>query len=369
MNIGELFVNLGIKGGEKTVGTLGNVKKGLGEVADMSLEAKAGILAALYGLEQMMAKSGAAGTGLTNFAALTGLSAKTLQQWQFAARQAGVAGEDLMGSVKGVQNSMANMLLGKGQPEGLGLVSNAVGGLDHKRFRDTFYMMEQLQKAAQRLPKDLGNNILKSFGLSEGTIAAMRLNKFNPSLMSSAPIYGDKEIASLNKSNIAWSNLGNKIEMAFGHFNSKHGQQIVGDISKIADAVFHLVEALVVLSEKLKVFQLIAAAANATAKSLEVLDAVVTDSEGKDTSKWRQKNLPEWFNKAIEWRNSVDKKAFDFVAPTLNPAGVQTNVHKTDIHQNIIHHGDAKDTKAVKDAHRQGVNNAYRQSHAQRRGS
>lgn len=342
MNIAELFVNLGIKGADKTVGALGSVKKGLGEVSSMSLEAKAGIVAAMYGLEQMMAKSGAAGTGLTNFAALTGLSSRTLQEWEYAARQAGLSGEELTGSLKSVQNSMSNMLMGKGAPEGLAIVKRAVG-FDMNRVRDTFYVMQQLQKAAQALPKDVGNNIIKSFGISEGTIAAMRRNAFSPNIMGKAPAYSDKEINSLDRSNIAWSNLGNKIEMAFGHFNAKHGQQLVGDISKITDQVLRLVEAFEQLAEKLKLFGALARAAEVTADIFQGWGLMVDDITGKGNYPKQHAQLPA-----------------GLIAPNIDPTN-QGYHSITTINQNIVHHGDAKDTKSVKDTHNSAANHAYRQ--------
>lgn len=256
MNIGELFVNLGVKGSEKTLGALTGVKKGLGEAKSMSIEAKAAIVGAVYALERLFAASGAMGTSLTNFNALTGLSAKQLQQWQYAARQAGVANEEFTGSIKSVQNSMTNMLLGKGAPEGLAMVAQKVG-FDPKRARDTFYVLEQLQKFARSAPADVGNSVLKSFGLGEGTIAAMRRNAFTPDVMSKAPTYNDSQIQALDKANIAWSNLGSKIEMAVGKFNAKHGLQLVRDISMVTDQVLKLIEAFVGLADKLKIFSVI----------------------------------------------------------------------------------------------------------------
>lgn len=372
MNIAELFVNLGIKGADKTVGALGDVKKGLSSVSAMSLEAKAGILAAVYGLEQMAARSGAVGTGLTNFAALTGLSTQRLQQWQYAARQAGVSGEELVGSLKGVQNSMTNMLLGKGAPEGLGIVAKAVG-FDPKRARDTFYVLEQLQKAAQALPKDVGNNVLKSFNLSEGTIAAMRLGKFNAKTFAQAPKYGENEIESLNKSNIAWSNLGNKIEMAFGHFNAKHGQQLVNDLSRLVTEVMKFADALTILADKLKIFEVVGEVFDGLTKSMRLLNGETVDQIQKSDKKKHHFGDGTWWMNAI---NSAEDKFFEVNDRKLLPQGTWkpgmgtiTPSENTTINQNIVHHGDAKDTKAVKDVHRQGVNNAYRQRHAQRKGS
>lgn len=395
MNIAELFVNLGIKGADKTVGTLGSIKKGMGELGSTSIETKAAILGAMYGLERMMAISGAAGTNLTNFTALTGKSAQDLQKWQFAARQAGVGADEMAGSVKSVQNSMANMLLGKGAPEGIALLSKAVGGLDPTKYRDTFYMLTQLQKGMQLMAPEMGNMVGKSFGLSEGTIAAMRRNMFTPEMLAKAPTYSDKEIGSLDKSNIAWSNLNNKIQMAFGHFNAKHGQGMVGDISKTVDQVFKLAEAFEKLSEKIKLFQIIDEIFKGWGLIFEAIGAGVdklNELTGKGSTKPGDKDsvldkkgnlkknpvamLRDWtseqagkIGEAIgDARYSSGNHPFvPHVA--LNPAKHTVENSISNITQNITHHGDAKDTKAVKDTHKAAINHAYRQRSAQRQGS
>lgn len=379
MNIAELFVNLGIKGSEKTIGALGGVKKGLGEVSAMSLEAKAGILAAMYGLERMMAASGAAGTGLTNFAALTGLSSQTLQRWQYAARQAGVSGEELTGSLKAVQNSMTNMLLGKGAPEGLGIVAKAVG-FDPARARDSFYVMEQLQKAAQALPKDVGNNVLKSFGLSDGTISAMRRNAFNPAAFAKADIYSSKEQGSLDKSNIAWSNLGDKIEKAIGHFNAAHGQALVKDITKIADEIFKLIGAFEKFAEKIKLFDVIGQIFKGWGIIFDGLNSGIDKLTGYFSAKGKENDLVDKkgnlkkdpVSMLSDWvGNKVNdySKYMDDTSPYVSRPPQHQAAGNTTINQTITHHGDAKDTKAVKDLHGHSVGQAYRQRAAQRQGS
>lgn len=254
MTVGELFVNIGVKGAEKSVGAIEGVRKGMKEVESTSLAAKAGILGVLYGLQQLMSKSADAGNGLKQFSDFTGLSNQKLQQWQYAARQFGVSSEEIVSSTKAVQNAMSNMLLGKGAPEGMAMLANKVG-FDPKKARDTFYVMEQLQKFAQKVPADVGNNMMKSFGLSEGTILAMRKNAFNPAAMAKAPTYNEGEINKLQKVDVAWANLGQKIQMAMGHLNAKHGLGLVGDIEKLVPSIIHLIEAFTLLSEKLQLFK------------------------------------------------------------------------------------------------------------------
>jgi hypothetical protein len=400
VNIAELFVSLGIKGSEKTVGALTNVKKGLGEVSSMSLEAKAGILAAVYGFERLMSASAAVGTGLTNFTALTGLSAKSLQQWQYAARQAGESSEEFTGSLKAVQNSMTNMLLGKGAPEGLALVAKATKDFDPTRVRDTFYVMQQLQKAAQTLPKDLGNQALKSFGLSDATIAAMRRNAFRPEVMSKAPTYSDRETAQLDKANIAWSNLGNKIEMAIGHFNARHGAQLVTDLSKVTDQVLKLVEAFQRLAEKLKLFQWIGKAFEGWAMIFGGVSQGVDRITGavQDPKKREQlgsdvlgffKEMPSVFKAMIDDISPETKDKFKnilygdtpfyqapngasggsstapMIAPSVPPLLPSGSTQNINVNQNLNFQHEGKDHKKTSDSVKKAVQDSYRQMSAQ----
>ena len=94
MNIGELFVNIGIKGTEKTIQALGNVKSGLGAVASTSLEVKAAIIGAIYALERLISTSADMGMSLANFKILFGNSTKELQQFQNAGREVGLTFEE-----------------------------------------------------------------------------------------------------------------------------------------------------------------------------------------------------------------------------------------------------------------------------------
>ena len=384
MNIADLFVNLGIKGADKTVGALGSVKKGIGEVGSMSIEAKASILGMMYGLERMMAISGAAGTGLTNFTAFTGKSAQDLQKWQYAARQAGVGAEEMTGSVKAMQTAMSNMLMGKGAPEGIALMSGALGGINPKDYQDTFLMLKHYNDAIQKLPLIQGNIVGKGAGLSEGVIAAMRRGVFTPEMLAKAPTYSDKEIGSLDNSNVAWSNLGKKIEMAFGHFNARHGQQLVGDISKIADQVFRLADALLRVGNEMGVFEKLDKVVGFVADALESKEGTALGEKHYEKKLW---NWITGGDTAEKDGKIPQKSGFDFLSKTGDlmsdlaksgaaltpkviiekPQPVEKNV--TTIQQTITHHGDAKDTQSVKDTHKHAITHAYRQRPAQRQGS
>lgn len=262
MNIGELFVKLGIQGGEKTLNTLKDNQKAFKGTASMALEAKAAILGAAYAFQNLMSTSNRAGSELTNFSSSIGVSAQTLQRYQYAARQVGVDNKAVEASFRGLQQTMTKTLMGEGAPKGLARVAQLTGDITPE---DILAFSKSPEKLLQRLQeyaaqeKDAGfrNEVLKSFGLGDDMVAALSRKAFRPEVLSKAPVYSDKEIAALDKANVAWSNLGDKIEKAFGRFNAKYGNQLVGDLTKIVDKVVALAEAFVELADKAKVFETI----------------------------------------------------------------------------------------------------------------
>lgn len=260
MQIAELFVSLGVKNSDKTVSALTQVQTSLGKVASTSLEAKAAIIGAMYALEHLMSESASRGTALSNFNAYTGISIKQLQQWQYAARQARESNEEFAGSIKSVQEKIALMKMNQGQPAGLAQLSTWTGGFDVKKSYDeknglAYVLQKSIELTKTKLSKDVQNQILKSFGWSEGTIGAMRKGVFNEENYRRAPIFEDAEVNKLNKIDIAWSNLNNKIQMFIGHLNAKHGLTLINDVDKLTTNILKLVDAFITLSEKLKLFE------------------------------------------------------------------------------------------------------------------
>lgn len=367
MTIAELFVNLGVKGDGAAQKALGGIKGTLGEVSTGALAAKAGILAVMYGMQQMMSSSANAGNNLKQFSTFTGLSAETLQRWQYAAQQVGVANDEITGSIKNVQGAMTNMLLGKGKPEGMAMVANKVG-FDMSKARDTFYVMEQLQKFAKVVPPDVGNNMLKSFGLSEGTINAMRRQAFDAKTLRQAPIYKDNETNQLQKVDVAWENLGQKIKMAMGHLTASKGLNIVGEISKLTDKVLKLVEAFMVLAEKIKLFQQLGKVFEGWNSILKGLTDVAS---GKVTAK-------DIATGAFEGLKGAGMSAYESLTgsgetPAAPPVGGKTapttQIQNNNIKQDLHFQHDGKDHQKTGHSVKKAVQDSYRQMSAQTQGT
>lgn len=285
MQIGDLFLSLGIKGTEKTVESIGTVKKGLSDTASVSLEAKAAIVGAMYALERLFSTSGKAGTELTNFNALTGESVQTLQKYQYAGRQVGISNEETANSFKSLQSAMTKTMLGHGAPAGLARVSQLTGGITQKDIQDFMknpeLLLQRLQEYAAR-EKNIGlrNETIKSFGLGDNVIAGLSRGAFNQTALNRAPTYSDKEIAQLDKANIAWSNLGTKIEMAVGHFNALHGGALVKEISGVVAQVIKLTESFVKLSDQLHFFEVLGKIFEGWADIFELISSTVDKITG-----------------------------------------------------------------------------------------
>ncbi len=369
MTIAELFVNIGVKGDDKAKGALGGVKGTLGEISTAGLAAKAAILGAVYGLQRLMSQSAASGSSLMSYAAATGLSAENLQRWQYAARQANVGAEEMENSITGLQSAMVKMSMGQGAPQGMGVVANAVG-IDPAKVRDTMYMMGKLNDYAKKEKNvDFANEMLKSFGLSMNMISAMRRNAFDPKNLAAAPIYSNAEASQLQKVDVAWGNLGKKIEMAIGHLNAKHGLKLISDIASLTTQILKLADALIIVSEKLKVFEVIGETIGGITKILRLANGESLDKVAKDDS-FAKSHGGRSFGQGTWWMNMIEgeqkqfldrgQKYGDAISPNVRPIGSANKPPEQKIVTTVHNHGvkDAKEgshhvKKAVQDAARQ----------------
>lgn len=380
MKVAELFVNLGVKGGEKSAGVLSNVKKQMGDLKSISLETKAAIVAVVYGLEKMMSASAKNGMELQQFANFTGMSTDMLQRWQYMARQSGVAADEMSSGFKNVQMAMDKMRTGQGAPIGFQGIARSLelsgSSLDvNKAITDTKYMMEKLREYA-RTTKDSparANDWLQSFGLGEGTIQMLRTSKIELDKINPRNIYSSNEVGRLAQVDVAWKNLGNTVEKAFGHFTSKHGLGIINDINKLVPSVLRLADAFTVLAEKLKVFALIgkvfegwAAIFGGMSNSIET-----ATKAGDYKSEKGGTGAMAWIKDAFHNDFNMVKGALGGEAAIPNYGSFSKGNGKTEVNvnQTLQFQHDGKDHKKTGDSVKKAVKDAHRQYNAQLQGS
>lgn len=407
LKVGELFVDMGIEGSEKTLGAITGIRSGLQSTSNFAFETKAALLGAMYAVQQLFASSNRTGTELSNFNSLLGVSAQTLQRYQYAARQVGVSNQEMEGTFKNIQSTMTKALMGEGVPKGLARVSMLTGGMtpeDLKRFTEK--PQELIQKLQEYALKEtnagLRNEVLKSFGISDGVAAAMARNAFRPDVLSRAPVYSDNEIKSLDKANAAWGNLGNKIEMAIGKFNAKHGVDLVKNIDMIADKVLKLADSFMKLADKLKIFELIGDVFKGWGMIFDEINKSLDEQAAKtgkptpglgdlgkslDTIEVKPgRSLSEEFNFAVDmfksgkWKEMFGGKNFTIapemsgraLAPSLSAprsAGGGTTNQTINVNQTQHFNHDGTDPGKAKSSQNQAVRDAYRQMPAQAQGN
>lgn len=400
MQISELFINLGIKGTEKTVGALSGVKSNLKDVKSVSFEAKAAILGAMYALGRLVNSTGKQGTELSHFNALMDTSTKTLQQYQWAAQQVGVSNEEVTGSFKSLQNSMTKILTGEGVPKGLARLAMITGDItpeDILKFqKNPEILLKRLQEyAGKETNKGLRNEVIKSFALGDQMTAALSKNAFRPEVLNRAPTYSDKDIDALQKNQALWANLSQKIEMAFGKLNIAHGAQLVQDLSKLADAFINLTNAMIKFSEQIGLFETIGNVMKGWASLLQ--GGVTKEVEKLTAEKYGEENKENFWNQVKALGSMFmggDEETAPGAAPKKAPSAImnmqqngvgsrilngpqkitpqipaQNNQNSNATNNTTINQtfngNNGSNAKEVGKATKDGVNSAFRQSFAQ----
>lgn len=258
-NISELFISLGIKGSEKTLNVLSNVKVGLGNIIDTSLAAKAAILAAVYALEQLTTGAAQDGLELQNLSTYIEVGTKSLQQWRNAALQAGISNKEFDQSAKSIHDRIKdfegfNHVL----PDGSYVFAEETHFDFGKKFKVDDILPKLLEFARnKKYSRSQIEKILEQWGLTPNEISQAILGKFSGANLKNGDILSGKEINKLSNVSIEWGLLENKVKMFIRHLTAKDGEEAVKNLSKMADALFRIANDLERISTKLGVFKLI----------------------------------------------------------------------------------------------------------------
>lgn len=261
MEVGKLFVSLGIKGSEKSVEAVTGVKDVLGKTASSGLAAKAALVGAMYALERFFSASNARGTELANFNAILGEGTETLQRYQYAAKHvADVNADEVAGSFKTIQDVMAKILISGDVPAGMDWLSKMTGTISEEdieewsRHPEKFIQRLQQYAKAEKNPA-LANYVIESMGLGTGMEAAIKRQAFTAQNLANAPVRSEGQVKALDKVRQGWSDLHMNVDKTIDNLNAKFGGKLVSDINKLLPAVTNLISAFATLADKAHAFE------------------------------------------------------------------------------------------------------------------
>lgn len=267
MKAGSLFLDIGIKGDDKFRNVAVAAKMSLGGMRSEGLAAKAAIVGAVYGLEQLMHKSMMAGNAILNFNALTGTNTKTLQQWAGAMENGGMSAADAAATIYGIQKKMGELELSGSMPRGIQLMNKTLlesgrSQIDWEKMKtDQVYLMERAVEFAKLTSKSpniaAANQILENLGLGGGATGLARRGFFDPSQLAKVPFFSQGQLNQQDSTRQGFVQLFRDWEMFVGkNISGAHGKEIVATLLDVSRAILDITKALLDMGEKFKIFKL-----------------------------------------------------------------------------------------------------------------
>ena len=239
MNIAELFVSLGVKGDGEAKKALKGVDSSLSNIKSMSIEAKAALVAVVYGLQNMMSSSMKTGMELSNFNAETGLSTQRLEQYNQALKRATGSGQGMADVFKQIQMAQAKMkFTGTGLEQGTGALAARMKNVDQKKFfADPEYLLQTVSKFAQdkTIPIADLRYFVDQMGLGS-LMPAFRKDAFNEKQLARGVTHTTGEVNALAKTQGAFSDMEARLSLAFDKVVAKFGPTLIPALEKLGTA-------------------------------------------------------------------------------------------------------------------------------------
>ena len=232
MTIGELIIKLGFKwdGGDK----LDKIGETLDKTANTAGKLALGIDLITAGLGYMLDTAAQAAVNLQKFGLSTGLSTTELQQWQHTAKLANVSAEEMLNTVKGLQNVSTNIRLGKGDAQPW------VAWLGVNPNQDPFELLKKLHTAFSQLRDDqvgIARNIANQAGISDNVFQMLRQKDLPIDALKQMYLLTPKNQDSLLELNREWQNLLDLTERTKNKFSAELAPGVTGFIQTLEKAV------------------------------------------------------------------------------------------------------------------------------------
>lgn len=209
MKVGELFVNLLLKGTDETDKGLKKIKSNFDELRDGAIKAKLAMVAVAIAIERAIGASSQRGMELKKFAVVTGESTKELQNWQHAGMKYDITADKMAQSISAVQDNMTAMLRGKGGSAGLGFFGQAGVEFDPEKMNKAFYVLKKYSEFAKSklVPKNVKKDILKDAGFDNDMQAFLEMVVYEKDKAADSDILTEDEINRLAEMNGMWKEM------------------------------------------------------------------------------------------------------------------------------------------------------------------
>lgn len=253
MNLGELFIKLGVKADTQAVTKFKDSIKGIALDASISL---ASLTALAYGISKFTESTREAVIQMTSFNQQTGLSIDKLQKWQQSAQLGNLAitADQVTSSIQNLQNAIAQIRLGGGNVRPFQLL-----GLDIGRM-DAFQVLEQLRNKVKSLPSPIAVNLLQQMGLSPEMLQVLKMSREEFEKISSLPILSEKQRGTINSLSMEYRKFALEFKALKDQFvamiapsmiqSFRHLTNIMEFLFKTASATFQGVNALFTSTDK-----------------------------------------------------------------------------------------------------------------------
>lgn len=353
MEIGQIFVTLGLKGAGKTNSELKKTQDNIMGLSKKSLGAIAALAGVSFGLSAIYQRAINTGVGLNKFSNFTGKSSKELQKWQYIATTAGVAAAEVENTFRGLSQIGADFDITGNFPAELEAISKVIGGFDISRLGDADYMLRNLQKYLQSgaAPQNILNSMVSGL-IGPDMTQFLNKNKLDPSNVPDSAIMSDRGSAALARTKVEFDKFIKDIEVRFARLFTKIGPKVLPQLKELAIQVVDLTEAIVNFLSNNKVFEMLGSVIKALTYALKGNLFAAAEEMAKFGDMQANVMRGGWYE------DTVKKYVTPVVSPLTNLAdSAVSNIF--DVTQNIIVEQRSSRDEAIKKYAKDGLVSGY----------
>ena len=254
MNIGSLFVDIGLEGAGSAIRGIGSVTKGLRDASLIANQSLQFMTRFFESGKKIVLESSQMGTSILNNSKTLDIATTQLQKWDYAARLSGANIGEMDNAFKSLQSSILGLREGDA-PEYFNMLFSEISKIDPEldtvRFLsgDLEYAMGVIRKVAKNSSADISiiNAALSNLGFSEGVSNFLRLSDVNLNGISKDLIISDKNVKNLNEMDKKITEIGQVWKVAFAEASTVFDKSFFTDLRDIIKELAELLKSVVQL--------------------------------------------------------------------------------------------------------------------------